>query len=718
MLNELHHDPVRPSRMGAGTLLTNAKAPVHVEVDETAAALRLETAAWQLEIAKDRWGMALTNKQTGLTWKLAGTTWAQSSSNTAALRLSKVRHIERQGDRWRIQVEIAGSSAPANLEIAVLSPTIIRLSIRAPQLDDNDRSSLGLTFIGSGPFFGLGERFDRIKLDGLKTVLRPEDLLGQPGHNWTYIPIPFLFTPRGLGIYLDTAAASTFDLSQAQQQKFSIELKHPSTDTYFFVGEPKGILENYTSLMGRSPVPPPWAFGVWICSYQGPEKVIEEARRLREDKIPASAIWTYDVMGKGDIMGWPLWWTGYYPHPSQFTEKLHGMGFKALTYIHPYLRSMLDPYNLPNPLFEEGARNGLFVLNSRGEPTGPAFEPFTDGNIDFTSPANVDWWERKVRHILLNDNFDGWMEDFGEWIHDTDRFAASVTGRKMANLNPLFYHKITYEIGRKAKPDVVEFVRSGYAGSQAYTRVVWGGDQFPNWTQDYGLPSVVRAGITAGLSGFAVWGPDIAGNGHSKELWTRWVEFGALTPIMRNHLWDKPEGAVDLWYDPQTIDTFRRYARLHISLFPYFYTYAQEAEKTGIPIIRHPLLEFPNDPNTYDCSGEYLLGDKILVAPVLEQAASSRSLYLPQGSWVDYWTGKIVEGGREVTVPAPLEHIPILVRAGSMLPFISPDTETLAADLTGSKYQHTYSRHHLADFPGFRSRSRQLHALRWHGGRS
>lgn len=298
----------------------------------------------------------------------------------------------------------------------------------------------------------------------------------------------------------------------------------------------------------------------------------------------------------------------------------------------------------------------------------------------------MDWWESKIREILLKDDFDGWMEDFGEWVHETDRFAAGVTGRKMENLNPLFYHKITYEITHKAKPDAVEFDRSGYAGSQGYTPVVWGGDQFPTWKQVYGFPSVVRAGITAGLSGFAVWGPDIAGNGHDKELWTRWVEFGAMAPIMRNHLWDKPEGAVTLWYDRKTTDIFRRYARLHMSLFPYFYTYAQEATKTGLPVMRHPMLEFPGDPKTYDTRAEYFLGDKILVAPVVKQGATDRSLYLPRGSWVNYWTGKVLQGERKATVPAPLEEIPILVRAGSILPFIDPGTQTLArivpADLT------------------------------------
>ncbi|MGH9397144.1 MAG: glycoside hydrolase family 31 protein [Terriglobia bacterium] len=697
MLAELHHKPVRPSRMSAGTLLERPSPPVSVEATETAADLRLETASWRLEIRKNPWQLALTNTQTSLTWQLkdrggasAGVTWirdADDHTKAATLRLTQIQRVERRGNTWQMQVKIGGSTETATLTLTVISPTVIRLSIRAPQLGDNAR--IAFNFAGAGPFFGLGERFAKAKLDGLNVTLHPEDLLGQrpAGHNWTYIPVPFLFSPRGVGIYLDTATVSAFDLRQAGQQRFSIRVDQPSVDCYFFVDPgPKGILRDYTALTGRTPLPPPWAFGVWICSYQGPGKVLADARRLRQDGIPASAIWVFDVMAKGKSMGWPLWWTGYYPKPRDLTDQLHKLGFKVLTYCYPFVRQMLNPYILPNPNFQEGLRKGLFVLNAAGQPTGPVFEPYIDANIDFTNPAAVDWWEKMIREILIDYNFDGWMEDFGEWVHDSDRFAAGVTGRKMANLNPLFYHKITYEIARKAKPDVVEFVRSGYAGSQGYTRVVWGGDQFPNWTSDYGLPSVVPAGITAGLSGFAVWGPDIDGNGFSKELWIRWVEFGALTPVMRTHLWDKPNGAVNLWYDQQTIDTFRRYAKLHISLFPYFYTYAHEAAKTGLPIIRHPLLEWPDDPKTYDANEAYMLGEKILVAPVVRQGATTRSLYLPKGSWVDYWTGQIIDGGRRVTVPAPLQHIPILVQAGSIIPFISPETVTLAQDLAGGKF--------------------------------
>jgi alpha-D-xyloside xylohydrolase len=260
-----------------------------------------------------------------------------------------------------------------------------------------------------------------------------------------------------------------------------------------------------------------------------------------------------------------------------------------------------------------------------------------------------------------------------------------MTMREMSTLYPLVYHKVAYEVTQRLRPDsVVRFARSGYAGSQGFS-INWGGDQLADWTPDHGLPSVIPAGITAGLSGYAVWAPDIMSWGLSKELWMRWVEFGALTPIMRDHLEQRPKFAVDLFFDLQTLDTFRRYAKLHNSLFPYLYTYADRATKTGLPIIRHLMLEWPNDPHTYTADHEYMLGRQILVAPVVKQGARTRDLYLPEGAWVDYWTGEILHGGVQAQVPAPLERIPILVRAGSVIPFASPDTQTLAEDLAGSK---------------------------------
>ena len=238
---------------------------------------------------------------------------------------------------------------------------------------------------------------------------------------------------------------------------------------------------------------------------------------------------------------------------------------------------------------------------------------------------------------------------------------------------PLLYHKITSRIVLALNPNIVSFARSGFVGTQQFP-MLWGGDQQHDWKRDLGLPSVVTAGITAGMSGYSTWGPDIISDGYDRELWLRWAEFGALTPVMRDHPWSRPKFSVDLWHDPGTIALFRKYAILHSALLPYFATYAAEAHRTGVPILRHLVLQYPEDPRSATAEYQYLLGESILVAPVIEQGAVTRKLYLP------WRVGELLDrgaltGGADVTVPAPLDQIPILVRAGSILPF-KPEAET------------------------------------------
>lgn len=697
MLEALAQKAPRPSRIsGAGELLQAEPPAIPVEASETPQGLRLETEFFRLEITKEPFRLALNNKVTNASWRLGATdpevasvSWTQKvepKGTARTTRLTKIQRIEKRGNRWILQGEVEGVIQPVSLELALITSHVILVSIDGSPLGEDASSEFRLT--GQGPFFGLGEQYLKAKLDGQKFNLHPDDRPGTPGHKWDYMSIPFVFSPKGLGVFFDTAFNCVFDATTAQEEGFSFQIAGSSVDFYLIAAAgPREALETYTGLTGRSPLPPPWAFGVWHNSLQGSDAVLKDARRIREEGIPMSALWVSDLMDQSVNIGWPLWTYGYYGTTGQFSDALHKLGFKVLAYFYPYVRSLLLPYPLENPTFQQAVRDHFLVTKPNGEPIGPTFEPVQTGNLDFTNPTTVGWWEKNIQRILTVHNFDGWMEDFGEWTQDDHRFAAGKTGRVMASLNPLFYHKITYEIAHRIKPDVVEFARSGAPGSQAFTRVLWGGDQTADWSSDNGLPSVVTAGITAGLSGFAVWGPDIVSSSRSKELFIRWAQFGALSPIMRDHLWDKPQFAVDLWFDSETVDIFRRYAKLHVSLFPYFYTYAHEATKTGLPIMRHLMLEWPDDPKTYDAEYEYLLGEKILVAPVVEQGANTRRLYLPKGAWVDYWSGEIIEGGKEVEISAPLDRIPILVRAGAVLPFIDPGIETLAQDMAGNKYR-------------------------------
>jgi hypothetical protein len=184
MLDELHHDPAHPSRLGAGTLLVTAQPQAELKTRETASILTWDTSLWRLEVTKKYWSMRLTNKETNLTWQLgdskqhlAGIAWGQGTDHSAAITLAAIQHSERHGDSWHLEVGVSGSTAVAVLEITVISPSVIRLRISPPHLEGLGDMTLNVS--GAGPFFGLGERFDQVKLDGLKTVLHPEDHLGR-----------------------------------------------------------------------------------------------------------------------------------------------------------------------------------------------------------------------------------------------------------------------------------------------------------------------------------------------------------------------------------------------------------------------------------------------------------------------------------------------------------------------------------------------------------
>jgi alpha-glucosidase (family GH31 glycosyl hydrolase) len=694
MLAELGRPDPRPSRVSAAATLDHGQHPSFpIEAGADAAGLSIATSTFRFEVSRNPLRISFHNNKTGALWVFGdniagpGIEWAErKNGQEITMPLIRLTNIRKVANHWLLQCNVKGSSEPADLEIAVISPEILRITANGIPLGDHAGTNFHVR--GRGPFFGLGEQYFRANLDDLKIDLHPSDHPGTPGHDWDYMSIPFVYNPHAIGIFFDTSYDVTFDSTQGGEDGFEMRIAGPQVSFYLLAAErPAGILTEYTAITGRPPVPPPWTFGVWHNSLQGGSAVLADAERIREERIPMSALWVSDMMNDPTNLGWPLWTVGYYGSPREFNDKLHSLGFRVLGYVHPYVRLLLLPYRLHSSTFEYGLSHHYFVVKPNGKPDGPTFEPCPTANIDFTNPKAVDWWQGMIHTILIDSNFDGWMEDFGEWINDDDQFAAEKTGRVMATLNPLLYHKITYEITHELKPDAVEFSRSGAPGSQAFTPVMWGGDQVADWSKDNGLPSVVTAGITAGLSGFAVWGPDIVSASKSKELYIRWLEFGALTPVMRDHLWDKPQFAVDLWFDQDTINTFRRYARLHISLFPYFYTFSHQAAKTGMPIIRHLMLVWPNDPNTYETEYEYLLGDRILVAPVVSEDTNTRRLYLPQGSWVDYWNGQILRGEQEITVPAPLHEIPILVKAGAIVPLIDPDTQTLAVHLANRRYR-------------------------------
>ena len=653
MLQELHASAPSPIFLATGQRPL-PEPGLKLKVHNSRTSVRLNTSSLQIDIDRAAATVRLLNLQTQAAWIL----------NLASTTSPAVTDITRQQNIWTVTLHAADGDSTLTLEL--LHPAMVRISIarQAPLL---------LHVAGADPCFGLGERFFQAGLGGTHFDVRPADRSGEPGHNWSYVAVPLVYTPTGLGLYADTVFDTNFNFNAAGAS-FDLRVAGTPVTFYFLSGaNPKAILEQYTGLTGRPENPPLWTFGPWITALQGRDAVLEEAQRIRTEGIPASALWVFDELDEPNNLGWPFWFSSYYGDPRAFNDTLHAQGFKVLGYVHPYLRERMLPYPTLSPAYQKGVAEKLLVTGADGLPHGPMFEPVHTGNLDFTNPRTVDWWQEMLTHAVRDQAWDGWMEDFGEYVDDSDHLAAG-DGTRLSEVYPLLYHKISSRIVLALNPNIVSFARSGFVGTQQFP-MLWGGDQQHNWKRDLGLPSVITAGITAGMSGYSTWGPDISSDGDDRELWLRWAEFGALTPVMRDHPWSRPKFSVDLWHDPGTIALFRRYAVLHTALLPYFATYAAEAHRTGVPILRHLVLQYPDDPRAATAEYQYLLGESLLVAPVIEQGAVIRKLYLPKGDWLNYWTGEHYTGGTDVSVPAPIDQIPILVRGGAILPF-KPEKDT------------------------------------------
>jgi alpha-glucosidase (family GH31 glycosyl hydrolase) len=292
-------------------------------------------------------------------------------------------------------------------------------------------------------------------------------------------------------------------------------------------------------------------------------------------------------------------------------------------------------------------------------------------SIDFSNASATAWFEARVRWALDRIGLDGAMQDFGEGLPDGAAPASGDPAALVHNRYPTLYTRAVRRAAQATRPDAtVFFARAGAIGSQSASTGRFPGDQQRSWDPERGLPSMLAAMINGSLSGWPYWGPDIAGFttapsdvSDERELWLRWLQLGALSPVMRDMLGSQRH-AVEALTDRHTLTAFRAYARLHTALEPYLHRAAAAAHRTGLPIIRPLFVEHPEDDVTYDIDDQYLLGPAILVAPVLRSGARSRAVYLPEGVWRHYWTGRRYAGRRWITVAAPATKIPLFIARG------------------------------------------------------
>lgn len=531
-------------------------------------------------------------------------------------------------------------------------------------------------------FFGLGERMGPLALNGQLVHNWSEDRAGRADASTSYSPAPFLLSSRGYGLLLDTTAMIQYDLRRSDRME--ITASTAELPVHVITGpDPASVLQSHAKMVGLPPLPPRWGLGVWKCLIGGRDRVLADVRRLAQANVPLDAVWIYDAMDQGSGWGWP--WQihgtvppGGYPDLPGLIEELHGEGLAVLGYLSPFL--------VPGrPGFDEARERGYLVAT----PAAPVFtEPWAEDDhrayLDFTNPDAVAWWQDRVRHALGTVGFDGAMQDYGEGAPIDGIYASGEPGTVVHNAYPVRYAEAARQAAQAAKPgQTVLFARAGYSGSQASVTGRFTGDQHRSWDRHTGIGSVLPAMLSGSISGWPYWGPDIAGffdgeGSRDVELWTRWTQLGALSPVMRDMLGAQVD-PIGVFSSDDTLATFAGYARLHQALMPYLHELAEQASRTGLPLIRPLWLAEPADPVAWTVEDSYLLGQDLLVAPVVTEGARSRPVYLPAGQWRDYWTGEVLSGARWISADAPVQQIPLFVRTRADLALPPPATLGLPA---------------------------------------
>ena len=566
-------------------------------------------------------------------------------------------HIEFRDAEGRLLTRTNHESDNHSTQVPVLPFSFIR------RQSDYSRSVAAVFSLSPGEkLFGCGESFSRLDKRGQKIVLWAHDGQG-PESSELYKPVPFFLSSRGYGMFAHTSAPATFDFGASYQGANALMLGDDELDLFVFLGEPKQILNEYTNLTGKSPLPPLWSFGLWMSriSYFSEQEVRAIAAKLRETRLPADVIHIDTGWCEKD------WRCDYRFSATRFPDPVKMIADLKRQGLHISLWQL--PYFVPkNRLFPEILDKGLYVKDGKGN------LPYEDAVLDFSNPETVRWYQDNLASVLRM-GVGAIKADFGEAAPQTGIYASGRSGFYEHNLYPLRYNKAVADITYRIGGEHIIWARSAWAGSQRYP-IHWGGDAA---AMDIGMAATLRGGLSLGLSGFSFWSHDIGGFAAPtpEELYRRWLPFGMLTSHSRCH--GIPPKEPWLIGGPDFLDAFRRADELKYRLMPYVYAQAKDSSERGLPMLRALFVEFPRDPGSWTVEDEYLFGSQILVAPLMEAGTHGRDVYLPPGQWIDYQTGAVYAGGWHAIAAGEIPVV-MLVRNGAAIPQIQLAQSTSQMD--------------------------------------
>jgi alpha-D-xyloside xylohydrolase len=486
----------------------------------------------------------------------------------------------------------------------------------------------------------------------------------------TNIAIPLLVSSNGYGIFWNNPSRSRVNNRFVHMLYLSAEVAD-KVDYYFLAGpEPDQIITHYRELTGDAPMFGRWAYGFWQCKnkYESQAELEAVAAKYRALHIPVDNI----------VQDWFWWinmgemkWNPNYPDPQAMINDLHDKHFHLMVSIWPYFRPGSKEY-------ETMDKNNWFVAKTAVS----GFHPVGQALYDPTNPAARKYYWDNANTALFQKGVDAWWLDTDE--PETEGREANIltdhqlflgSGARYANIFPNF-HTGAVADGQRAASDkkrVFILSRSAYAGSQRNGVTAWSGDVLSDFLS---FQRQISAGLNYAISGMPYWTTDIGGfisggdlnDPKFRELFVRWFQFGTFSPIFRVHGTRNPSQN-ELWsYGPEAQKILVDYDTLRYRLMPYIYSEAWRVTSEHYTIMRPLVMDWRTDARAQNTADEFLFGPSILVNPVYIQGAASRTVYLPKATWYDFWTGEKLEGEQTIQAAAPLEKLPLYVRAGSILP--------------------------------------------------
>ncbi|MCD6048603.1 MAG: alpha-glucosidase [Verrucomicrobia bacterium] len=530
---------------------------------------------------------------------------------------------------------------------------------------------------------GLGECTGPLNKRGLIRDFWNIDVLGHascmhPALRSLYIAIPFGIgwrQGRAFGIFWDNPGRQSWDLGCTTDDVWKMTATTGDVDLYIFLGPAlPQIVSRFSELTGRMPLPPKWSLGYHQSRYGYPsrKRIEEVARTLRRKQIPCDCI-HLDIPHMDAYRVFTFGKT--FPKPGEMIRQLAIKGFKLTAILDPGVK-----IDRKFPVYQSGRRFDAFVKDALGKDVVGQVWPGKSVFPDFFQLDVRNWWGDEQAALsrlgilgLWNDMSEPAAFDLpGKTLPCNAKHHTTFGVKTHAEVHNAYGQCMThatYDGMLAAAPDRRPFVlsRGGYAGIQRYAAISTG-DNSSTWEN---LTETIPMLLNLSLSGVPNCGADVGGflENASGEILTRWIQLATFTPYFRNHTNNESRDQEPWAFGPEVEGICRRYIQLRYQLLPYLYCLFAEARETGAPIMRPLAWHHPQDAIASSCGDQFLLGENVLVAPIMQPAGVARSVYLPRGTWFNFWNGEAFDGGQHILVQAPLDMLPVFVRAGTILPF-------------------------------------------------